>query len=212
MAKVSSLETLHGTVGDLVYYTLNGVQVVRRKSGFNKKSYENSESYKAVRDNSSEFGHCSKLGKNIRLALAPYTQVAQDKYLYQKFAKIMTQIKDLDTENTKGKRTVLEGLQTEKGKQVLRSFVFGEIPPLNGSVELQNDLFGMQIATHKTPAKTLELYALTLTKDSVEIKCQTSSHTLPTSAIEVEQGNVQTFTIYFAGLKKGEKIISAGFL
>jgi hypothetical protein len=63
MATYESLIKIKGSIGDLVFYSLNGKNVVRKKSGFNKNAFKKSPSYEKVRQNSSEFGHCSKAGK-----------------------------------------------------------------------------------------------------------------------------------------------------
>ncbi|WP_435524965.1 hypothetical protein [Chryseobacterium indoltheticum] len=64
MATYESFIKLNGAVGDLVFYNLNGKNVVRKKSGFNKTAYKKSPTYEKVRQNSFEFGHCSKSWKN----------------------------------------------------------------------------------------------------------------------------------------------------
>lgn len=128
MAKYKSIIQLQGAIDGLVFYELNGVSVVRKKSGFNPEDFKTKENYARVRENSSEFGHCSKTGKMLRNAIYPYYQKCGDQYLYQKFAKLMTVIKDLDIVSERGKRTVYKGLKTTEGKRLLSSFVFGKIP------------------------------------------------------------------------------------
>ncbi|CAH0204981.1 hypothetical protein [Chryseobacterium sp. Bi04] len=130
MATYESLIKIKGAVGDLVFYNLNGKNVVRKKSGFNKTAFKKNASYEKVRQNSSEFGHCSKVGKIIRAGLTAYIKEAGDPLLYQKFAKVMTEIKDLDILSERGKRTVKEGLKTEEGKALLRGFPFGKTKKL----------------------------------------------------------------------------------
>ncbi|WP_265130777.1 hypothetical protein [Chryseobacterium oranimense] len=126
MATYESLIKIKGSVGDLVFYSLNGKNVVRKKSGFNKTAFKKSPSYEKVRQNSSEFGHCSKAGKTIRGCIEKYIKESGEPLLYQRFAKLMTAIKDLDTVSEKGKRTVQNGLITEKGMHLLKEFKFGE--------------------------------------------------------------------------------------
>ncbi|KFF16458.1 hypothetical protein [Chryseobacterium sp. JM1] len=126
MATYESLIKINGSVGDLVFYSLNGKNVVRKKSGFNKTAFKKSPSYEKVRQNSSEFGHCSKTGKMIRSCIEIYTKEAGDPVLYQKFAKLMTVIKDLDTVSGRGKRTVQNGLLHPEGLKLLKEFRFGE--------------------------------------------------------------------------------------
>src|SRR5207244_1915009 len=97
MATYKSFIKINGSVGDLVFYNLNGKDIVRKKSGFNKSAFKKDPAYEKVRQNSSEFGHCSKIGKLIRQSIGNFIQHAEDPLLYQKFAKVMTEIKDLDS-------------------------------------------------------------------------------------------------------------------
>jgi len=140
MATYESLIKITGAVGDLVFYNLNGKNVVRKKSGFNKTAFKKSPSYEKVRQNSSEFGHCSKIGKIIRNTLNLYIKEAGDPLLYQKFAKVMTTIKDLDMISERGKRTVENGLMTEEGRKLLREFQLGTIPNILDCIRIENHI------------------------------------------------------------------------
>ncbi|WPO88921.1 hypothetical protein [Chryseobacterium sp. HR92] len=140
MATYESLITITGAVGDLVFYNLNGKNVVRKKSGFNKVAFKKSPSYEKVRQNSSEFGHCSKIGKIIRKSLEVYIKEAGDPLLYQKFAKVMTAIKDLDMVSGRGKRTVENGLKTEAGKKLLREFQLGTVNNVSDCIRIEGQV------------------------------------------------------------------------
>lgn len=65
MARYKSILQFQGAIDGLVFYELNGVSVVRKKSGFNRDDFKTKENYARVRENSSEFGHCSKTGKML---------------------------------------------------------------------------------------------------------------------------------------------------
>lgn len=140
MATYESLITITGAVGDLVFYNLNGKNVVRKKSGFNKAAFKKSPSYEKVRQNSSEFGHCSKIGKIIRKSLEVYIKEAGDPLLYQKFAKLMTAIKDLDIISERGKRTVENGFKTEAGKKLLREFQLGTVNNVSDCIRIEGQV------------------------------------------------------------------------
>lgn len=158
MATYESLIKIKGSVGDLVFYTLNGKNVVRKKSGFNKKAFKKDPSYEKVRQNSSEFGHCSKTGKIIRNSLDLYLKETGDALLYQKFARLMTEIKDLDTISERGKRTVANGLKTETGKKLLKAFQFGEIKNVLTEIErLEHLLYPKENKAAKATIITLQL-------------------------------------------------------
>ncbi|MBK1896472.1 hypothetical protein [Chryseobacterium paridis] len=150
MATYESLIKITGSVGDLVFYTLNGKNIVRKKSGFNKTAFKKSPTYEKVRQNSSEFGHCSKVGKIIRLALDPYIKAAEDPLLYQSFAKLMTEIKDLDLTSEKGKRTIRNGISGETGKGLLRKFQFGKLPNLENEALISFDLWENNLKLDRT--------------------------------------------------------------
>ena len=72
MARYKSIFTISGVYRWFGFYELNGVSVVRKKSGFNRDDFKTKENYARVRENSSEFGHCSKTGKMLRNAIYPY--------------------------------------------------------------------------------------------------------------------------------------------
>lgn len=140
MATYESIIKITGAVGDLVFYNLNGKNVVRKKSGFNKAAFKKSPSYEKVRQNSSEFGHCSKMGKMIRKSLEAYIKESGDPLLYQRFAKLMTAIKDLDMISERGKRTVVQGLKTEEGRKLLRAFQLGTLNMVSDCLKIQDQV------------------------------------------------------------------------
>lgn len=219
MAKYKSSIEIQGAIGDLVYYQLNGVNVVRRKSGFNKTSYEEKESYAKVRQNSSEFGHCSKSGKMLRDALKDYMPLAEDKYLYQKFAKVMTLIKDLDTSTSKGDRRVFRGLETEQGKKNLQEFEFGKVPRIKNELKISKDLFATSLLIPSfSKYDSIELVEITAHFETYQSKVKIRTFELKDkasrqdlepfagSALEAEQ------TLYFAALKKNQEVKAMGFV
>lgn len=215
MATYESLIKINGAVGDLVFYTLNGKNVVRKKSGFNKTAFKKSPAYEKVRQNSSEFGHCSKIGKIIRQVLDQYIKQADEPLLYQKFAKLMTEIKDLDEVSERGKRTVENGIITEKGKLLLRKFQFGNKNNFDGensvSLELLNEklylsntfsaneavLISLKIDFQNYLTKHFEEKILVGEKEKVSFTKQFSDDDL---------------ILYFIVLKKNEEILNMGFV
>lgn len=183
MASYKSLIEFNGKIGDLVFYQLNGKPVVRRKSGFNKEDYDKKESYKAVRQNSSEFGHCSKVGKALREELKEYLKMVDDKYLYQKVARLMTRIKDQDLQNPKGSRKVSVGLSNPLGRKELASFSFEGLKSTEELFDISESLFDLSYSIKKT-SKDLEIE---LTMLSIEDTGQVVIHS--TSPINPENNS-----------------------
>lgn len=180
MATYESLIKIKGAVGGLVFYTLNGKNVVRKKSGFNKKAFKKDPSYEKVRQNSTEFGHCSKTGKIIRNSLELYLKETGDALLYQSFTKLMTEIKSLDTISERGKRNVGNGLKTEEGKKLLKDFQFGKIKNVWPGIERQNHILhiknaGFQSGTIITLNLDSENYTIEKAEEDVSLHEDTVS-------------------------------------
>ena len=49
MARYKSILQFQGSIDGLVFYELNGVSVVRKKSGFNRDDFKTKENYARVR-------------------------------------------------------------------------------------------------------------------------------------------------------------------
>ncbi|WP_228448005.1 MULTISPECIES: hypothetical protein [unclassified Chryseobacterium] len=196
MATYESLIKIKGSVGDLVFYTLNGKNVVRKKSGFNKKAFKKDPSYEKVRQNSSEFGHCSKMGKIIRNSLDIFLKESGDALLYQKFARLMTEIKDLDIISGRGKRTVENGLKTDAGKKLLNAFQFGEIKNICTEIEYKDDL----LCVKEDKTKSLTIITLKLDSENYTVEKTEEEFSLnqnPISFKKIFQRIILFFTLLF---------------
>lgn len=213
MATYESIIKIKGAVGDLVFYNLNGKNVVRKKSGFNKTAFKKSPTYEKVRQNSSEFGHCSKIGKVIRQALDKYIKEAEDPLLYQKFTKVMTEIKDLDFISAKGKRTVKNGIITEKGNLLLKNFQFGEKPNLGKEISIT--LKDQNISLNKTSSlDKLEITSIKVDFENYASESFEQKISLPErqEVIFEKHFSDDNMILYFVVLKRHEEIINMGFI
>ncbi|KMQ68366.1 hypothetical protein ACM39_07545 [Chryseobacterium sp. FH2] len=215
MATYESIIKIKGTVGDLVFYNLNGKNIVRKKSGFNKNAFKKSPSYEKVRQNSSEFGHCSKVGKMIRKALEKFIKESNDPLLYQKFAKVMTEIKDLDATSERGKRTVKNGLGTKNGKTILNNFQFGNKLNLENVVSISSDLESLSLKFCKeTSVDNIILITLKLDFENYLSEKYEESISLKEKdeLIFKKYFNNENLLLHFVVLKKDQKITHMGFI
>lgn len=215
MATYESLIKINGSVGDLVFYSLNGKNVVRKKSGFNKTAFKKSPSYEKVRQNSSEFGHCSKAGKTIRSCIENYIREAGDPLLYQKFAKLMTAVKDLDVISERGKRTVQNGLITQEGLTLLKAFRFGKkeniSPDIFVSEEKENRILnvGQPLLTDTMTIITIQPDLEVYSGDYFEESFSVEEETL----IRFEKHfSDDRLLLYFLVIKYKEEITHMGFI
>lgn len=215
MATYESFIKLNGAVGDLVFYNLNGKNVVRKKSGFNKAAYKKSPTYEKVRQNSFEFGHCSKIGKIIRLCISKYIELANEALLYQRFAKVMTNIKDLDVEHEKGKRSVKSGLKTVEGRNILQQFEFGNIPNFNQNTYISLGLWDRSLhLDKKIVADEVAIVSIKIDfenyfTESVEEEIKLRNQT---ELIFKNHFSEEDDVIHFVAIKKASQIVQMGFV
>ena len=125
MARQKGLIKLTGTIGEVNFYVLNGVGYARKAGGgFSGKAIKTKASMQRVRENASEFGHCSMVKKQFRLALMPFLEGIKGRDLHARLMQLFLELKALDSVSECGKRRVCKGLLTAKGKRLLQQFVF----------------------------------------------------------------------------------------
>lgn len=216
MATYESFIKLNGAIGDLVFYNLNGKNIVRKKSGFNKTAYKKSPTYEKVRQNSSEFGHCSKVGKLIRSCISKYIELAEDALLYQRFAKIMTEIKDLDSEHEKGKRTVKSGLKTQDGKVLLQNFQLGNFPCFHQEAQILLGLWDKSLHLDKS----IIADEVAIVSIKIDFENNLSEYFEEKIKLAENQSEIvfenrfseEDYVIHFVAAKKDSQIIKIGFV
>ena len=216
MATYESIIKINGSVGDLVFYHLNGKNIVRKKSGFNKTAFKKDPAYEKVRQNSSEFGHCSKTGKLIRQSVENFIRYGEDPLLYQKFARLMTEIKDLDIISERGKRTVKNGIDTEKGKSALQNFQFGKIDNVSGQATVGLNLWDNSLFLRENISAD-EVVIVTIKIDFDHYLTEFFEETIPLEKRQNELVFIKYFpddetVLHFIALKKENEIIRMGFV
>ena len=213
MARYKSILQFRGSLDGLVFYQLNGVPVVRKKSGFDKNSFKTKDNYARVRENSSEFGHCSKVGKMLRHAVRPFSEKSGNQFLYQSFAKLMTHIKDLDSYSDRGQRSVAQGLKTEAGKKLLANFVFGKVNSVKGFIRTMSidDNINL-VLDQSTEAEKIHLISVlpNYSKYSFERK-EEIKIVNGENRFSFEKHFEEEDVAYFLALSRGKEIVAMGF-
>ncbi len=126
MARQKGIMKLSGTIGDINFYVINGVGYARKAGGgFNGKAIKSRKSMVRVRENGSEFGHCSGVKKKMLQAFRPYIS-KRERGFHGDCVSLFMKLKDLDKVSKRGQRSVEKGLQTPQGKQAFREFGFGK--------------------------------------------------------------------------------------
>ncbi|MBV1923483.1 MAG: hypothetical protein KUG68_05575 [Flavobacteriaceae bacterium] len=125
MANQEGIIQIVGTLGGINFYKRKGVAIARKAGGgFTREAIKNKPSMQRVRENSNEFGRCSRVKKEFRLGLLPFLIAVKDGDLHGRMMRLFQQIKVLDTVNTRGSRTVAQGMTTAMGRKLLKDFDF----------------------------------------------------------------------------------------
>lgn len=125
MAQQKGLINISGTIGDVNFYIINNKGYARKAGGgFNSKAIKTKPNMQRVRENASEFGHCSQAKKHYRIAFTPFLEGYRERKLHARMMGLFTTIKTLDAVSVRGGRRVIHGLETTKGKRLLKQFTF----------------------------------------------------------------------------------------
>lgn len=116
---------------EYVIYYLDGVLVIREKSGFTREELLTSAKYANCRNNSSEFGRVSRTCKGIRLALQGLLPKQNNLDVVNSLTKHMRSLLAFDLINSKGDRLLKTALEHEEGR---RGFVGYDFNPASAFV------------------------------------------------------------------------------
>ncbi len=124
MAKLKGILKIQGTLDDLTFYKSGKDHLVRTKGGVDKSRIANDPAFQRTRENGSEFGMAARAGKVLRTAVRLLMANAKDRLVTSRLTKFMTQVKNFDSNNVRGQRTVGSALASEEAKSILKGFDF----------------------------------------------------------------------------------------
>ena len=133
MAQQKSIIKLKGTIGGISFYKSKDGYLAREKGGVEASRIANDPAFARTRENGAEFATSASAGKLLRDTVRVLGKNASDSRVTARLTKIMSQIKNLDTTNNRGERSVAEGLTTAEGIMLLKNFNFNSSAVL-GSV------------------------------------------------------------------------------
>ena len=152
MAKQISLLKVNGTLEDLTFYKSQDGLLVRTKGGVSKQRIQNDPAFARTRENGAEFGHSASSGRMLRVAAGQLVFKVKDKRLSSRLVKIMSDLKNLDSNSKRGERKVAKGLQTPEGKLLLKGFDF------NSKASMLSVFYGTTTLDTATGALTVESF------------------------------------------------------
>jgi hypothetical protein len=151
MARQKGIIKLQGKIDDISFYKSQDGHLARAKGGVDGERIKNDPAFARTRENGAEFGAAASASKLLRDTIRPMMQNASDNRVTSRLTKVMTDIKNLDTTNLRGKRNVAQGFTTPAGKALLKGFNFNNtailgsilfkpyaVNPLTGVVNIGN--------------------------------------------------------------------------
>jgi hypothetical protein len=106
MAEIKNQKNISGLVGNLVFQTVNGKQIIRSRPAKVKQT-------KATKASSGEFGKCSIWSKQLRNGLAPFLIKQYDNIMYQRFQSSFYKALLSNTDLAKGQRTPMNAYMND---------------------------------------------------------------------------------------------------
>jgi hypothetical protein len=126
MGKLEGIIRFTGSFDGLSFYKLRGKIVVRKTGGFKGAAIKTQANYVRTRENASQFGYCSNVGKALRTALFPFVQKIRTPYLHNHVVALLNQIVKFDGVSLRGSRTLALGLASDEGYSLLKGFDFNK--------------------------------------------------------------------------------------
>lgn len=132
MARQKGLIKLTGTIGGITFYkSKHDGYLAREKGGIEADRIANDPNFARTRENNSEFANLIQAGKILRDTFRVLAKDASDTRVSARMTKTFSRIKNMDTINVRGERSVSEGIKTEDGKELLKGFDFNKKSLLN---------------------------------------------------------------------------------
>ncbi|RAR73700.1 hypothetical protein [Flavobacterium aciduliphilum] len=126
MAKFDGIFDIEGTLKGMTFYkTSEGIRI-RAKGGISKKRIMNDPAFVRTRENGAEFSHSAKMAQLLRHSVSTLVDNAKDSRTSSRLNQIMGRIKNRDTVNVRGERTVKNGLSDPLALQYLVGFDFNK--------------------------------------------------------------------------------------
>lgn len=142
MGKLKGIVQFTGHFDGLSFYEMNGSIIVRKTGGFIGEKIKNDSNFIRVRENSSEFAHCAKVGKYFRNSIHLYLTKMAVPYVHNRVLAMFQEISRLDLVSERGKRSVSSGLQMAASHNIVKKFefdknqAFGTLFPFTFTVDL----------------------------------------------------------------------------
>ncbi|WP_194774801.1 hypothetical protein [Pararhodonellum marinum] len=150
MARQAGGLQLEGTIGNMIFYKMNGKYYVRSKGAPSKAKLKKGKAFENSRRVSAEFGHASKMASKVVHAAKPLMNPGNHTGLHGKLTEQLQRVLQTDRQSAYGDRKIslgdlslLEGFDFEQTK--LKSHLIA-LPKIKSSQrDIKVDFSGMKI-------------------------------------------------------------------
>jgi hypothetical protein len=109
MATQMGMFPFRGTIGNVVFYKLNGQWVARAKGGATAEQIATQPRFQRTKENSTEFGRAMRASQLLRAAFQALVHTNPDKLLARRLLTTMISVMQADTTSARGMRNMLDG-------------------------------------------------------------------------------------------------------
>lgn len=146
MAKQKGAVKLSGTLGDISFYETNNQFLARELTGPTREAVLTKDNFARTRENSSEFGRCTKGGKLLRQALTLSASGYTDPTVTNRLTERLMRVLHTDSQSGRGQRRLQLGELS-----ILEGFEF------LGEARLSDSFFARYRATYNREAGSCTL-------------------------------------------------------
>ena len=109
MGRQMGMFPFRGTIGNIVFYKLNGQWVARTKGGATAEQIATDPRFQRTKENATEFGRTMRASQLVRAAFQALVHPNPDKLLGRRLLTTMISVVHADTKSARGMRNVLDG-------------------------------------------------------------------------------------------------------
>lgn len=153
MAKVIAPFKITGTLDDINFLiAADGENYARMKgkTGVTSEQFKNNPIFDRIRHQGTEFGQCSKKSVLFRQIANRFNRLAKEVSFAGRVNKLLFEILEEDSTQPRGQRTLIEGLKTTDGKEILIGFESNKLRPLRSVLKIKEQ--------HNPKDQTLTLF------------------------------------------------------
>jgi hypothetical protein len=140
MAKVIAPFKITGTLNDINFVATadeGNYARMKGKTGITSKQFKENPIFDRIWHQGIEFGQCSIKSVLFRQIANCFNHLAKEVIFAGRANKLLFEILEENTSQPRGQRTLIEGLKTKDGKEILLDFESNKLRPLHKALKIK---------------------------------------------------------------------------